>query len=300
MAKRTSRVRSMNEVLGMIGDGDTIGIGGFVTTNKPWALLRALMRARKKDLTVVASPSGLEIDLMIAIGLIKTLTTPYVGAEAIAPLGPIYSKQAGKTFAIEEIDVMTLTTMLRARIQALPFIPAWGPVGTSLMELNSKLRWVEDPFGGPPLAAVPPVKIDVAIIHACQADKYGNVQYLGPCFLDNMLAQAADKVIVQVEKIVSNEEIRRNPLATTIPCQQVTAVVQAPFGAHPSASQNYYRLDEVHYREYLKASKAFVGGDETVLKGYIARYVDQPEDLADYLEVVGMKQILNLGLEEVE
>lgn len=300
MAKRTSRVCSMNEALAMINNGDTIGIGGFVTTNKPWALLRTLMRARKKDLTVVASPSGLEIDLMVAMGLIKTLMTPYVGAEAIAPLGPIYSKQAGKTFTIEEVDVMTLTTMLRARIQALPFIPAWGPVGTSLMELNSKLRWVEDPFGGPPLAAVPPVKIDVAIIHASQADKYGNVQHLGPCFLDDLVAQAADKVIVQVEKIVSNEEIRRNPLATTIPCRQVAAVVQAPFGAHPSASQNYYRLDDVHYREYLKAAKAFVGGDETLLKDYIARYVDQPEDLAGYLEVVGMAKILNLGLEEVE
>lgn len=48
------------------------------------------MRARKKDLTVVAAPSGLEIDLMAAMGLIKTLMTPYVGAEAIVPVGPIY------------------------------------------------------------------------------------------------------------------------------------------------------------------------------------------------------------------
>lgn len=300
MVQRTSLVYNIKEAAALVKDGMTIGIGGFVTTNKPWAFLRLLMQARKKELTVVAPPSGLEVDLLVALGMVRNLMTPYVGAESLAPVGPVYSKQAGKTFSIEEIDLGILVSMLRAQMLALPFLPAWGPVGTSLPELNPRLRWVEDPFGGPPLVAVPPLKLDVVIIHASQADKYGNVQHLGPCFLDPMLVQAAETVIVQVEKIVANEEIRRNPLATTIPAQQVSAVVLAPYGAHPAASQNYYRLDEVHYQEYLRAGRAFAAGNRQLLDDYVDRYIDGPDDLSGYLETVGMRRIFELGLEEVE
>jgi hypothetical protein len=53
--------------------------------------------------------------------------------------------------------------------------------------------------------------------------------------------RAADKTVAQVERIVPNEEIRKNPLATSL--IGVDAVVRAPYGSHPFAGPGYYVED---------------------------------------------------------
>ncbi len=288
-------VISLPEAAAMIKDGDRVGIGGFVTTNKPLGILREIMRLRRQDLTVVAPPSSMEVDLLLGLGMVRKLITPYLGAEAIAPLGPFHSGWAGKHFAIEETDLGTLVAGLRAYALALPFMPTRGIVGTSIASLNPTLRPVEDPFGGPPLIAVPPLEMDVVLIHASQADCYGNVQHLGAVFLDPLLAQAGKKVIVQVEKIVSSEEIRRNPGNTTLACEFVDAVVLAPYGAHPMASQNYYRVDADFLNEYVRVAKACVKGQPEQFEEFVARYIDAPAGLSEYLERVGLERLFALG-----
>ena len=298
MGKRTSVVLSLEEAVSSISDGAVIGIGGFITTNKPMALIRALARARKKNLNLVAGPASLDVEFLIALGAVEQLKSPYVGAEAIAPILPFHSKKAGKDFKIEEIDVGTLVLMLKADIFNLPFIPVRGPVGTSLPDLNSSFRWVEDPFGGPKLVAAPPIHLDLTLLHAAQADKYGNVQHLGAVYFDPILAQASDKVIVQVERLVSNEEIRKSPSETTIPCEFVDGIVVAPYGAHPCASQNYYSRDAEFIKKYAEAGKSFFKGDAHLFENYLENYILGPSDHFEYLERVGVKRILSLGLEE--
>ena len=86
------------------------------------------------------------------------------------------------------------------------------------------------------MLAVAAVKPDVCLLHAQQADEHGNVQYLGSPFFDAMLAQASRQVIVSVDRIVSTDTIRRSNHLTKLPSAMVDAVVEAPFGAHPTAS----------------------------------------------------------------
>lgn len=295
MAERTSVLSSLEEAASLVKNGDVLGIGGFVTTNKPMAVLRQLMKERRRNLSILAFPSSLEIDMMIALDMVKQVTIPYVGAEAFAPVAPVYAKRASEGHLdIREVDLSTVLFMLRAKMQGLPFMPTRSVIGTSLPELNPIYRKIEDPFGGPPLYAVPPAEVDVAIIHAAQADEYGNVQHLGAPFADAMFAHVAKKVIVQVERVVGNEEIRRQPLATTIPAGTVSAVVLAPYGAHPFASQNYYQVDGQHLKEYLEAAKAFVEGDVRGFEEYVSRYIDGPGSLPQYLQTVGFERIISL------
>ncbi|MEW5920256.1 MAG: CoA-transferase [Bacillota bacterium] len=297
VSERHSVVISMEEAVSMVKDGDILGIGGFVTTNKPMALLRSIMKEGKKDLALVAGTSSIEVDMMIALGLVREVTSSYVGAEALAPILPFYSRRAGRTFQVRDIDQGTFITMLRAQILRLPFLPSWGPVGTTMPALNPLIKPVADPFGGPPLMAVPPLAPDVTLIHAAQADIYGNVQHLGAVYCDPMLARAAKKVIVQVERLVSNEEIRKNPGATTLACKFVDAVVVLPYGAHPTASQNYYSIDAAHISSYVKAAREFFADSKEPLEEYLNKYIKQPESHIDYLESVGLKNILGLSLE---
>lgn len=297
MGYRRSMVVSFNEAISMVKDGNTLGIGGFVTTNKPMALLRGIMREGRKQLKLVAGTSSIEVDMMIALDMVREMISSYVGAETLGSILPFYSKNAGRTFQVKDVDQGTFIAMLRAQILRLPFMPTWGPVGTSMPEINTDMKWVEDPFGGPSLVVVPPLEPDVTLLHAAQADEYGNIQHMGAVYVDPMLSQASKKVIVQVERLVSNEEIRKRPELTTIACEFVDAVVVAPFGAHPTASQNYYPIDAECISKYIQAARAYFDNDLQLLEDYLNKYVRDPQNHYDYLEMVGLKKLLSLNLE---
>ena len=287
MAGRTPVVMPLAAAVASIPDGAVVGIGGFVTSNKPMALLRALMRRRARRLTVVAAGS-LEIDMLLGLELVERLITPYCGAEALAPVCPLFGARAGRQVALDEVDLGTLAAMLRAQTMGLPFLPVIGPVGTAFPERNPRLKPLANPFGGPDLFAAAALPLDVALIHAGQADAFGNVQHLGAVFVDQMLARAARRVIVQVERLVPNETIRRAP---------VDAIVVAPYGAHPFASHAAHLYDEAHLRGFVAASRALAAGDAAAFAGYVARFIDGPADHAAYLEQVGVAALLGLALE---
>src|SRR3990172_5000150 len=260
----------------------TLAIGGFNTASKPMALVREIVRQGRRNLTVVATPLSIEVDLLIATGCAAKVIAPYVGAEALAPICPFYraAVQQG-TIEIREVDAGIVLTMLRAARQGLPFLPWRGGVGTSLPALNPDLKIIEDTFGGEQLLAVPPVHPDLAILHAAQADAYGNVQHLGNPFADALIAAAARHTIVQVERIVPNEVIRKAPELTTVLPIFVNAVVAAPYGAHPFFSQRHYVIDRVHIREYLEAGHAYLAGNKGPFEEYLDRYVYGPRGHED-------------------
>lgn len=116
-----------------------------------------------------------------------------------------------------ECEEGILAAGLRAAAQGLPFLPWRGGVGTSLPDVNPDLKVIQDPIKGETLLAVPAIEVDVAILHAAASDAYGNVQHVGgPGWIDLFLQRAADRTIVQVEKVIANEDVRADPWATTI------------------------------------------------------------------------------------
>ena len=170
----------------------------------------------------------------------------YAGGGFGVAVAPSYRR------AVEQGDVEVweceegiLATGLQAAAQSLPFLPWRGGVGTSLPEVNPDLKVMSDPIGGETLIAVPPVKPDVTLLHAAASDPYGNVQHVGgPGWLDLYLHRAADRTVVQVERIIANEDVRANPWATTI--ASVDAVVRAPYGAHrTTAAASTFRTGNI-------------------------------------------------------
>ena len=278
-----------------VRDGMTIALGGFINAAHPMALIRAIVRSGARELTVVGSASsGLEIDMLIAAGCVSTLVSAYVGAEALAPIGPAFRRaaQAGE-LDLFELDEAHFYAGLRAAAQRLPFNPWRAGVGTSYPELNPRLKTFHDPIDGSLLIAVPSIDIDIAFLHAAVSDPFGNVQHEGTGFGDRAIHAAADRTVVQVEQIVSNERIRQNPAATSIP--GADAVVRVPYGAHPFASHGYYPADERHILEYVAAATDWLKtGSRSQVDEYLDRYLREPADHVDYLERVGMRQVLAL------
>ena len=293
--RRKEVIIDEREAARWVKDGMTIAIGGFINSSHPMAIVRQIIKNGIKDLTVVGTgSSGLEIDLLIGAGCVKKVIAPYVGAEGLAGIAPFFRAMAQRgELDIWECDEGIFYTALRAASHLLPFLPWRTGVGTSFPKLNPELKVFQDPLRGETLIAVPAIHVDVAILQAGYADPYGNIQYVGSSFSDIRIYEASEKCVVQVEKIIPNEFIRKEPEKTVI--HGVDAVVRALFGSHPYASPGFYVPDKEHIGEYVDAANAFLKRDDmSLFEAYLDKYVRQPETHADYLETIGIKRLLSL------
>jgi glutaconate CoA-transferase subunit A len=286
--RRRERIFDEIEAASWIVDGMTIAIG----QPTPMALVRQLVRRGVKNLTVV--DAGFSLDLLIAAGCVRKVISYYAGGGFGNPVMPAFRRAVERgEIEVWECEEGILCSGLQAAAQLLPFFPWRGGMGTSLPEVNPDLKVFEDPIGGEKLLAVPPIKPDVSILHAAAADAYGNVQhYGGPGWIDLFMYRAADRTVVQVERVISNEQVRADPWKTTIPAAD--AIVRAPFGAHPFYSRGFYSQDNDHLREYISISSDLAAGKSDAMAAYLDRYCRQPPTHVDYLEKIGIKRLLSL------
>jgi glutaconate CoA-transferase subunit A len=65
----TGKVVELGEAMGYVHDGDVIGIGGGPLWAAPMVLVHQLVRAGRRDLTLILSPrSGLAPDVLLGAG----------------------------------------------------------------------------------------------------------------------------------------------------------------------------------------------------------------------------------------
>lgn len=293
-----SRERLLTDVASAVeavGDGDTVAIGGFLTSHKPMAVVRDLVREGRSGLTVVAPPTSLETDLLVAAGCVDTVIAPYVGAEHIAPIAPWFRRRV-EAGAVEvgETDGGMVVAALEAAERNLPFMPWRGGVGTSIPDLNDVVEVFEDPLEGEQLIAVPAIEPDVALLHTARSDPFGNVQAMGDTFADGLIARAARRTFVQVEEVVAPEAVRQRPERTLAGPGNVDGVIEARWGAHPFSCQGHYLADEPFLAEYVEAAGAALDGDDADWEAFLDTYVRGPASQAEYVETVGVDRLAGL------
>lgn len=294
VSERSSLVSRLEEALAQIGDGAVVGIGGAVTASHPMALVRALAKLRPRELTVVAPTAGMDVDLLVAAGCVRTVVTSYVGIESVAGVCPMFRGAVERgELEVRDLDEAHCILGLRAAAQGLPFLPWRGGLGTALSELDQSLVEFDDPIAGERLLAIPAIALDFALIHAETADAFGNTQAVGTGNLDQLLGTAAEHVIVQVDRIVPNETIRRAPERTRF--WRDTRVVRAPWGTHPYSSA-WIAADSAHLSEWVAAAQGATRGDGAALEAYLQRYVYGARDHDDYIEAIGARRLAELAI----
>src|SRR5207237_10477085 len=90
------------------------------------------------------------------------------------------------------------------------------------------------PLTGERLVAVAALRPDVAIIHAQEADRAGNVQLWGIPGVQKEAVLAAGRSLVTVERIV--DELEPRPGGVLLPTWVIDGVALAPGGSQPSYS----------------------------------------------------------------
>jgi len=218
---------------------------------RPVAFVRALLRANVTDLTLLALTCGYESDLLVGPRRVRRLRTCYFGLERFG-LAPMFTLRAtaGEVEIVEETEA-SLAFGLRARLAGVGFMPSLAWLGTDLPKVRPDVKTVTDPYSGQEYTAFPALHVDVAVIHAQEADWLGNARLIGNLGLDQELAAVAEHVIVTAERVV--EELC-GPLE--LPGFPVTGVVEAPHGAWPTSCYPDYGLDGDELLDYIDACSA--------------------------------------------
>ncbi len=277
MTRMTSdRVLGIEDVVGQIRPGMTIGIGGWGSRRKPMALVRAIARSGLTGLTVV-SFGGPDVGLLIAAGAVRRVVTGFVSLDSI-PLEPHF-RRARQDGAVEltELDEGMMHWGLLAATQRLPFLPTRAGLGSDVLRVNPSLRTVRSPYDdAEELVAMPALRLDVALVHMNRADPGGNGCYLGPDpYFDDLFCLAADRAFVSCERLVPAARLRDAgpPQSLLINRAMVAGVVQAPGGAHFTSCVPDYGRDEAFQAEYARAA-----GDPGRWASFRATYLADGED----------------------
>jgi len=214
-----------------------------------------LARRGVRDLELIAIVAGPSVDWLIAAGCVRKVVTALVSFDGFG-LAPHFRRAAERgEVEVEEWSELTLICALQAAAARLPFVPTRAGLGTDMPGLHPDRTWSADAEGQPFLACGP-IRPDVAVVHAHEADRTGNTR-VNPklIWMDGELVKAAATVIVTAERIVSQRSFRTMPHRTSYPGYAVDAVVEAPLGAYPTSCFPDYRYDEAFLRAYLDAAR---------------------------------------------
>ena len=220
-------------VSALIQDGDTVAMEGF-THLIPHAAGHAVIRAGLRDLTAVRMTPDLIYDQVIGMGCVGRLVFSWGGNPGVGSLHRFrdaVEKGWPRPLEIEERSHADLANAYVAGASGLPFSVIRGYAGSDLPAHNPIIRFIECPFTGEKLAASPAVRPDVAVLHAQQADRKGNVMLWGISGVQKEVALASRRVLVTVEEIVDALEPR--PGSVHLPHWVVSVVSPAPGGARP-------------------------------------------------------------------
>ena len=266
-----------------VNDGDTVVIEGF-THLICFAAGHEIIRQGRRNLTLCRLTPDLIYDQMIAAGCARKLVFSWAGNPGAGSLHAFRRAAEGKgpPLELEEYSHFGMVARLSAGASRLPFWTLRNYMGTDLPRVNPAIRTVTCPYTGEVLATVPALNPDVTIVHAQRADADGNAQIWGLLGVQKEAAFASRRVVVVVEELVDQAEIRADPNRTLIPGLIVDAVVVEPWGAHPSYAQGYYDRDNEFYLGWEPISR-----EPAALSRYLDEFVYGVQDRAAYVERCG-------------
>jgi glutaconate CoA-transferase subunit A len=231
--------------------GDVAAFEGF-THLIPTAAAHEAIRQGLRDLTLIRMTPDLVYDQMVGMGMAKKLVFSYIGNPGVGLLRRTRDTVENgwpHPVEIEEHSHAAMANAYAAGASGLPCAIFRGYVGTSLPEVNPNIKTITCPFTGEVLAAVPPVKPDVAIIHAQKATRRGDVLIEGIIGIQKEAVLSAKRAVVTVEEVVDDFD-GLHPNLTVLPHWTIDAIAVVPGGAHPSYTHGYYGRDNAAYLEW--------------------------------------------------
>ena len=282
------KVTSLRGAVGaLVRDGDSVALEGF-THLIPTAAAHEIIRQKRQNLTLIRMTPDLIYDQMIGMGCTRKLIFSWGGNPGVGSLHRFrdaVERGWPGPLEIEEHSHAGMANRYVAGASNLPFAVLRGYVGTDLPKVTSTIAPITCPFTGEELMAVPALNPDVAIIHAQQADRRGNVALWGITGIQKEAVLSAKRTIVTVEELV--EEFQPRPFQIVLPSVAVDAISVVPGGAHPSYAHGYYARDNAFYEAWDPVSR-----DRERFREWMERHVLGTEDFGEYQDSMREEEVI--------
>ena len=268
-------------VASLVRDGDTVALEGF-THLIPHAAGHEIIRQGRRGLILVRMTPDLIYDQMIGMGCAAKLIFSWGGNPGVGSLHRFRDAvEQGwpHRLEIEEHSHAGMANAYVAGASNLPFALLRGYTGSDLPKVNPNIRFVECPFTGEKLAAIPSVRPDVTVIHAQKADRRGNVLLWGILGVQKEAVLAAKRSIITVEEVV--DDLDAPPNACVLPSWALSAVCHVPGGAYPSYAQGYSERDNRFYKAWDP-----IGRSREEFRAWMQRHVLDTDDFAGFRRVL--------------
>jgi glutaconate CoA-transferase, subunit A len=277
---------SVKEAIGrFVHDGDQLVIGNY-TVGSCAELVYEVIRQQKKGFTLFSQSGIFDVEVLVAAGCVDRLVSTYVMRAGGKKGGSAVERalKAG-TLELEDYTNFDYNARLVAGMHGMTLIQVLeGVIATDLFRKRGfmgedKYRVIECPYTGRKILTVPAANPDVCIVHVQRADEFGNAQYWGAMGSVAAAALASKRIIVSCEELVEHEIIQSSPSLTIIPAYRVNAVVEAPWGAHPTEVLGHYNFDAAMYGLFNIADATAEG-----LEAWMDEWVYGCEDRAAYID----------------
>ena len=206
----------------LIQDGQTLAVGGFGLCGIPEALIDAIEKSGKKNLTAISNNAGVDgfgLGKLLATRQIRKMIASYVGENA----------EFERQFLAGELELEftpqgTLAERLRAGGAGIPAFYTRTGVGTQVAEGKETRE-----FDGHVYVMERALLPEVSLVKAWKADKSGNLVFRRTARNFNPAVAMAGKItVVEVEEIVETGSF--DPDAVHLPGIYVHRIV---LNAHP-------------------------------------------------------------------
>ena len=180
----------------LIQDGQTLAVGGFGLCGIPEALIDAIEKSGKKNLTAISNNAGVDgfgLGKLLATRQIRKMIASYVGENA----------EFERQFMSGELELEftpqgTLAERMRAGGAGIPAFYTKTGVGTVVADGKPHME-----FDGETYVMERAIKADVSLVKAWRADPAGNLVFRRTARNFNPMAATCGAVtIAEVEELV--------------------------------------------------------------------------------------------------
>jgi acetate CoA/acetoacetate CoA-transferase alpha subunit len=185
-----------DEAASLVPDGASVMIGGFMAVGSPHRVIDALVARGARGLTVIGNDTGkpgLGIGKLIDAGCVARAIVSHIGTNPVTQ-----QKMIAGEMQVDLVPQGTLAERIRAAGAGLGGVLT--PTGLGTVVQDGKQVVTVD---GRDFLLETPLRADVALLHAYEADYYGNLTYrLTATNFNPVMALAAGIVIAEPDEIV--------------------------------------------------------------------------------------------------
>lgn len=203
-----NKLISIEEAVGMIKDGMTIMVGGFLACKNPFKIIDKIIEKGVKDIVLITTDTA-----FADVGVGKLIVNKQVKKVIASHIGT--NKETGNQMNSGELEVElvpqgTLAERIRAGGAGLGGVLTPVGIGTIVEEGKQKIK-----VDGKEYLLEKPLKADVTLISGAKVDKKGNIRYRKSTRnFSPLMATAADLVIVEADEIVEVGDIDPDDVMT--------------------------------------------------------------------------------------